>query len=59
MWVQTLTFAAYQMNTALSDTLQIFGITMLIYYAGSQGVRLLTGVLEHRFSRGLSRGRGA
>jgi polar amino acid transport system permease protein len=52
-----LTFAAYQMNTALAKTLQIFGVAMLMYYIGSQIVRAATANLERRVTRGLSRGR--
>jgi polar amino acid transport system permease protein len=56
--LRDLTFAAYQMNQVLVRTLQIFGVTMLIYYMFSQFVRIVTIRLEQRFAQGLSRGRG-
>ena len=51
-----ITYAAVQQNQLHYRTLEIFAITVMLYYCFAQFVRFGGSALEHRFSRHLRRG---
>ncbi|HET7714994.1 MAG TPA: ectoine/hydroxyectoine ABC transporter permease subunit EhuC [Bauldia sp.] len=54
--ISDLTFEAYQLNALTFRTLEIFGLTLLIYFILAQIVAAFVRVIERKVKRGLARG---
>ncbi|WP_407169182.1 ectoine/hydroxyectoine ABC transporter permease subunit EhuC [Bradyrhizobium sp. ORS 111] len=54
--IQELTFQAYNLNVVTFKTLQLYGLSLVLYFIMAQGIALVVRALSRRVNHGITRG---